>query len=434
MRKLLLVSYHVPPRTGIGTERTRQLLTYLPAYGWDVTVLTAQVEHAPRNVIQTSYLDVRAMLKRSLGLGDRSAHAVLGAVPARTGVKRTLRQRAVEIGFAVTHYPDGMIGWLPGGIHGLRRILAAQHFDAILSSAPPFTTNLILGSTRSRIPWVADFRDLWTDSDAHSSLVRRWCDNVLEAWSLQRATLFTTISEPMAQALRSRHQGMRVEVIPNAFDAAEWSGVPFAMEPRCTIVYAGALYRGRRDPQLLFRALRSLIDAETIAHEEVRVDMYTTADRWLADMICEYGLQDVVNVREPVPREEIHLIERRANRLLVFLWDGPGAEGTLTGKLFEYLGARRRIVVAGGPKSSAVDQVLETTGAGVRCTNEGDLQRELLAAVQEHRRSTLGIVPEHAVAPYEASRLAQMFAQTLDSVAQTTAQEGPHALLEPMLH
>jgi hypothetical protein len=416
MRNVLIVSYHTPPRSGVGTMRTRQLITHLPSYGWNVSVVTPKLEGAADDVIQTEYVDSRAALKRILGMESAvSAHSALGAEPAQHGTRRSLRQRAVEIGYYLAGFPDGMIGWFPGGRRALRQLLPGR-FDAILSSAPPFTTNLILGSLRLALPWVADFRDLWADTDAYESRIRRFFDVLFEHWSLREATVLTTISKPMAQALKVRHPHTRVEVIPNAFDAADWDRIPFSSQDRCTILYAGTFHGGRRDPSPLFRVLRALLDENAVREDEVQIDIYAPPEPWLLQTIEAARVSNVVRVRGTVSREDVLAAERQADRLLVLLWDGPGSEGTVTGKLFEYLGARRRIIVYGGPKESAVDAILTSTSAGVRCRDEGALRKEVMLAVQEHRAGRIEILGTQAVAPFEAAMLARRFAEVLDSV------------------
>jgi hypothetical protein len=347
-----------------------------------------------------------------MGLGRKGAHAFLQTVPTQPGTRANLRQRAALLGYQLVTYPDAEVGWLAGRGE-LRRLLRSGRFDAVLSSAPPFTTNIMLGSLGPRLPWIADFRDLWTDSDYGTRF--RFGDALLEGWSLRRAAALTTVSEPLARALRERHPGKRVDVIPNAFNAQDWRSVPFDREERCTILYAGALYHGRRDPRPLFRAIRELLDEGLLLAREITVVFYSTREPWLDRAISEHGLGDIVRVCGTTSREKVLVAERRADRLLVLLWDGSGADGILTGKFFEYLGARRRIIVVGGPSSTAIDGLLDQTGAGVRCTTDAMLRDELLAAVQEHR-SAPRVLDERPIAPFEAAQLARRFATLLDAV------------------
>ena len=391
-------------------------MQYLPAHGWEVTVFTARLTQAGPGVIESAYVDLPAALKAAVGLGGRSAHETLNIAPAAHGARRSFRQAIVAWGYRLTSYPDPHIGWLLPGRTALRDLLARGGYDAVLSSSPPFTTDLMLASTAIHIPWVADYRDLWGDSDYYASRVRQHIDRWLERWTLRRVSAVTTISEPMAQVLRSHRHDLPVEVVPNAFDELEWRNVPFEEELRATLVYAGQLFGGRRDPRPLFRAVRSLIDAGKVAPDDLRIDFYSVPEPWLAEAIAQANLAEVVCVRGLVSREEVMRAERRADRLLMFLWDGPSTEGILTGKLFEYLGAQRRILAIGGPSRSAVDELLSVTDAGLRARDDAAIRAEVFLAVAEHKAKTIRRVPAENVAAYSAHEMARAMARVLERV------------------
>ena len=422
MPRVLLVSYYAPPRAGVATTRTRQLLRYLPSAGWDVTIATALLEGAEPDIVQTPYIDASDTLKRLIGLKGASAHAQLGIEPPARGVKRTLKQAAVAWGYRLTSYPDAQIGWLRAR-GTIDRLVQSGRFEVVLSSSPPFTTDLMLASLRLPIPWVADYRDLWSESNYYSTQARKTADAVLERWTLRKVSALTTISEPMASILRSHRRSLDVDVVPNAFDPQEWDGIPFEVEPRCTIVYAGQLFGGRRDPRPLFAAARSLIDAQLVEEEELAFHFYSKAEPWLTECIADYGLGKNVRVFGHVDRETVMRAERRADRLLVLLWEGGNTEGILTGKLFEYLGARRRILGVGGPIHSAVDELLSATDSGERYRDVPAIARALHAAVQQHRSGEIARIDEAAIVSYTAPEMARRMAMILDRVTNRRVQE-----------
>ncbi|HTV91347.1 MAG TPA: glycosyltransferase [Verrucomicrobiae bacterium] len=416
MRRVLLVSYYAPPRPGIASIRTQQLIKYLPAHGWEVTVLTASLPGAAPDVVQTPYVDLAGGVKRALGLGDKSAHETLGIAPPARGARRSLRQAAVAWGYRLTSYPDAQAGWFFSGGSALAAELASGRYHAVLSSSPPFTTHLMLALQQLRIPWIADYRDLWGGSDAYASPLRRRFDRLLDTWTLQRVSAAVTVSQPMSSTIRSMRPGIPLEVIPNAFDEEEWQSIPFSTQAQTTFLYAGQLFSGRRDPRPLFRVVRSLIDAGAISAQEIRIVLYTTAERWLCEAIEQTGLEAIVQLPGIVSRDDVLRAERSADRLIVLLWDGAGSEGILTGKLFEYLGAGREIIAIGGPPSSAVDEVLAAAGAGVRVRDHEALSREVLDAVTEHRRASVRRTEPAKLAPFTAPGMAARFAALLDRV------------------
>jgi hypothetical protein len=61
MRRVLLITYHYPPRPAIGGLRPRALAKYLPERNWAVIVLTPQLSadtHPGGRIIETGYRDV----------------------------------------------------------------------------------------------------------------------------------------------------------------------------------------------------------------------------------------------------------------------------------------------------------------------------------------------------------------------------------------
>ena len=417
MRRVLFLSYYTPPRPGVATNRTSQLLRYLPDFGWNATAVTPVLAGASDDVVQTPYRDVLQTMKRLAGLGNTNTHAALGTAPAAHGSRVNLRQRAIGVAHAIATYPDAQLGWLFHARKAVRDLLGSGAYEAILSSSPPFTTNLILAGLPLRVPWVADFRDLWGDARSGNGLTG-YLDKKLERWSLGKAQALTTISEPMARTLEERRGGIPVHVVPNAFDPQEWFAIPFATEARCTLVYAGQLFGGRRDPRPLFRAVRALIDNGEISRDDLYVDFYSLPEPWLAQTIREHDLDGVVRVRGVVSREAVMNAERCADRLLVLWWDEVASEGVVTGKIFEYLGARRRILAVGGPAKSAVDEILNVTNAGARGRDERALAAEVRAAIDEHKAGRIAILDEGAIEPYSATVMVQKFAEILDSVAR----------------
>jgi glycosyltransferase involved in cell wall biosynthesis len=430
-RRVLLVSYWVPPRKAIGTIRSSYILKYLPRFGWDVDVFTArfdsEVNGAGARWTQTGYWDFKRAIKRVARIGDRSTSAVLNLEGFHYGGKPNLAGRAVRLTADLVTYPDEYVGWIPFAVPSLRRTLKAGAYDAILTSSPPVTTNVIAAIAHRNVPWVADLRDLWAEDDSRErSPLQRLADDRLERAALSRATVLTASSELSAQRFRTRYPGKTCDSITTGFDEDEWQGIEFASESRCSLVYAGNFYGGRRDPRLLFAALREMLSEGRASASDVQVDVYAGPEPWLVRMIAEYGLDNVVRLRGQIDRPAVLAAERKADRLLVFCWDGATAEGVVPGKLFEYFGARRPILAIGGTQKSAVCDLLSETGAGVQCRTVEEVKSAVLAAIGEHGERQRAI-PLHAVCAYTAERCAMEFGRVLDSIVSADSQSRRHA-------
>jgi hypothetical protein len=86
----------------------------------------------------------------------------------------------------------------------------------------------------------------------------------------------------------------------------------------------------------------------------------------------------------------------------------------LTGKLFEYLGARRRILAVGGPVTSSVDVVLAQTDAGIRALGDDEIEREIVDAVHEYRAGIMRLTDASRAGAYDAATMSKRFAAVLD--------------------
>ena len=71
MKRVLIVTYHFPPRPTVGGLRPWGLARYLPEFGWEPVVLTAKLPARPASgprVVETDYSESLGFLKKLLGL------------------------------------------------------------------------------------------------------------------------------------------------------------------------------------------------------------------------------------------------------------------------------------------------------------------------------------------------------------------------------
>lgn len=244
--------------------------------------------------------------------------------------------------------PDASVCSAPSLLrHG--RMLRCWVPDIVVVSGPPFSS-MIVGrriARQCRVPWVADYRDLWTLSGYYAlGPVRRRLDNVIESWLLRSAAMVTTVSEPLADDMRAGF-GVPVEVVLNGYDPRD--GAAFANEISIgrglplRLVYLGEIYEGRRDPDALFAALARMNATE----DQVSVEFYGDTVGLVKEAAQRHGVDHLVRYEGRVPFEHSQALQREADILLLLMWDDPREHGVYSGKLFEYLGARRPILMLG---------------------------------------------------------------------------------------
>jgi glycosyltransferase involved in cell wall biosynthesis len=422
-KKVLLITDSFPPRQGGASLRMRGLAKYLPRFGWDPTVLTVDLPADPDNryrVIQVPYPgDVTEQIKAKLRFNPQEGLQDQIGIPTQVSLaKDPITGKIIKRIEGWLTYPDQKRRWKPVADAAIQDLLTRETFDALISSSPPEITHLIAekASKEFGIPWVADFRDLWTGNHYYAyDAVRKFFDRRLEKKILSTAAALVTVSEPLCRTLRSLHRHKMVVPITNGYDPDEIKGSE--LDDKFSITYTGKLYQGKRDPEMLFKVIRELLDDNEI-RGDLMINFYGPSMYWVDALIKKYNLEKFAFQQGNVERSTAVEEQRRSQVLLSLNWDNPMDEGVYTGKIFEYLAARRPILALGGPQG-VVSDLLEETEAGVHQRTAGDLKGTISSWYQEYRES--GSVKYHGndkIYDYSHEKMAGRYADLFNSFSK----------------
>jgi len=422
MNNILIITYYFPPMPGIGGVRLYGLAKYLPRFGWNPIILTRTLPADPDStiqVIQTPYHDVGAQWKKRLGLKPNESLNTQFQIKTKKD-RPSIVDRLAFIPSELIAYPDGHIGWYEYAVSAAEKLFHTEQLDAIISSSYFPTCHLIANqiSKRYAIPWIADYRDLWTQNHYYShSRLRSFFEKRLEIKTLNTASTITTVSKPLADRLKELHKNKQVYSIPNGFDP-ELVNQGQPLSQKFKILYTGTLYQGKRDPSNFFALMKNLCNSKFISPHDIEIDFFGQYEDWLIDDIKKYHLQNIVMLHGQVPRETAIAQQRKAQILLLLTWNNTQEKGVYTGKLFDYLAARRPILSMGYTDGGVVKELLDQTQAGVHCSNEDEIRDYLLKAYREYKQ--LGAVQyrgiEEEVMKYSHREMARKFAKVLDEV------------------
>ena len=408
--KILLVSYFFAPANTMGALRSSRLATFLMGRGHDVRVLAAADPGPPltldcdfpeARVLRTAQLDINWLPKRLATLRNALRHTRTNAIETsdacagwREGPQRRdvgLLRGASTLYTNALNWPDARAGWLPYAWAAGQRLLRTWRPDLIYASSPP-PTCLLLGkllSARCGAPWIAEFRDRWSDDRYYARPSwRQALEARLERRLVASARAIVTVSEPWAKRYAEAY-GKPVLVVLNGFDPDDYAGRESAgaVDSRyLEIVYTGGIYPGRRDPTPLFQAIARSPELRST----VRVHFYGACREQALSPAATAGVQDQVVVDPHVPRAEIAAIQQQADVLLLMQWNDPREQGNLPGKLFEYLGARRPILGL-GLEDGVPARIIRERAAGCFANDPAQIAVQLSAWLETKRR--LGRLP-----------------------------------------
>ena len=402
-RKVLYIAFRYPPDNNIAAIRSAKLARYLPKFGWEPVVLTngnacdhsLPVECGERRVVRAKYRDpVGFLFGSSSGGADTEDQRKTRPKKRHRDLATSLMKKfrsLYELPVVRMLTKDPVLWYFPAKKMG-RSIVATDPGTALVFSTYSPSTSHFVASRISReigVPWVAEFRDVWSLSPyvikcQPLDRIERW----IEKKTMAPASQLITVSEPLAEDLSQLH-GKHTDVIPSGFDLDDYSAsVP--LTTKFTITYTGRLYRGRRDPSELFKALRLLQqeDESLVCNLEVRFVGFDSRDV-VGTLVEEHSLGDTVKFLQQVPFEESVRLQKESTVLLLLSWNDPRDEGTYSGKLFEYLGAGRPILATSVYEGGSIPKLLSETGSGITAndaaTIKGILKVWLLEFQQEGR-------------------------------------------------
>lgn len=432
MRKVLLVSYYFPPAGGQGVQRALRFAQYLPAYGWQPSVLTVRPEDAsyphhdatlaadvPPDVAveRTASWDPYTLYAWLQGKGKEEAVSVSFTGEGDPG----WMQRVARWVRANVFLPDARVGWVPFAVRRGLQMLEREQFDAVLTTGPPHSTHLagLLMQKRTGVRWVADFRDPWSEIDyAHrlpTTAPARTVDSSMERLVLQRADTVVTVTERWRDRLAAQTM-QRPFVVRNGYDPASFKEAP-PLNEAFSLVHVGNM-NAARNPEVLWRALGEA-DARPWT-EALRVRLVGDVDPLVLEAAREAGVGERVAVTPFRPHAEAVRMMQASPLLLLVVDDVPGQEGRVPGKLYEYL-ASGRPVLGIGPRDGEAAVLLWKSGAGrMFAADDAEGVRRFVAA---HHKAWSRGQPFRGASAEQASQYsrkaqARALAELLD---QTTA-------------
>lgn len=424
-KKVLFIAYIFPPLARAGVHRTVRFARYLPDLGWDLTVLTiAEPCYPPQSpvdrellkkipaqvqIASTAAFQGPANLFRIKDLFRSRAQALKAAKSAasaprrepQTGsgdlspstAKRGLKQRAKDLLYDLVTTPDKEINWLPHALPRALKLHRQEKFDLIYSTAPPFTAHLLAKYLKrlTGLPWVADFRDPWARAPWKSEILAgSWRGKVaarLEREFVEHADRIVLNTDWNAAEF-SRFYGERLArkfaVITNGFDPQDFAGLDFRAERRAKMIitHTGALYR-RRNPLEFFQACENLLRQGKISPQELEIRFIgVIAPELYRSFAGGEELKRVITVLPQVSHREALAHQMESDVLLILQ---PGTSVSVPGKIFEYIGMRKRILALTPPGATA-DVVRENNLGPVLAPEDiPGIEAALLRLVEEFR-------------------------------------------------
>ena len=372
--RILLISPRFPPATDVGALRWQKMARYLGERGWELDVITSEPDSidapdwgrladlppgtrvygvsTPEVPIARVIGSIWRVLRRFRSNRPAESRQAASGVTRGRDVQPASLARS-EIRWSLTEwrtYVRAYNAWMASvelrqwarRTSALARHLVAKDvYDAIISSGPPNAAHEAarLISRYSRIPFVADMRDVWSlvqeCLEPFASPLLLHLARQAERRVVEEAALVVANTEAVRSAMIDVYPQARDRILAvmNGFDE---DPLPASRHGRQFVVaHAGTIYLDR-DPTCLFRAAREVIEALRLSPDQFALEFIGANDRSisLAAMAEAEGIAAFLHEDGPRPRAQALEFLSRATMLVILpqSWDM-----SIPAKLFEYV-------------------------------------------------------------------------------------------------
>jgi glycosyltransferase involved in cell wall biosynthesis len=236
---------------------------------------------------------------------------------------------------------------------------------------------------------------LWADSNYYPN--HGWRQRIDRGWEkriLKDAAGLVTVSEPLRCILKARYS-KETAVVWNGFDPDDFppaESLSQESDGPLVITYTGSLYGGRRNPGPLFEAIQGMgSDAQNV---QLRFFVSGDCEGVLRQLAKKHAVEAQVQIFGLVSFEQSMKEQCQSDVLLLLLGDPQRSEGVFTSKVFEYLGARRPVLVVGGNEKNVASRLIREREAGVHLNEVDEIKAQLSEWTRRKGNGELGRLDE----------------------------------------
>lgn len=364
LKKVVIITYYWPPSGGSGVQRHLYFTKYLRQFGWEPVIFTVEdgaysviddklMNEVPEGVevIRQKAWEPNQLYKKITG---RKKTASIDSSIFKDQEKSFINRVAIWVRGNI-FIPDARMFWIKPSVKRLNDYIQKNNVDVIISTSPPQSTHLIANKVakQNNIPWLADFRDPWTDIGYFKELkLSNWAKSKhlkLEKMVMRNADSLLTVSRIWQKDFEKIRKG-KVDYIPNGYEPTSVEENVLPDIDFYTWSYVGVL-TDDREPKILWEELDEFYKSNADFARKFRLRFVGNISNQIQENIKKYSFHEKVTFKGNVPKSELNEVLYTSDVLLLI--GIPGVRGVLPGKVFEYLNTKRFILNVSEENSEA---------------------------------------------------------------------------------
>ena len=423
MKKALIITYYWPPAGGSGVQRWLKFTKYFRSF--DIEPIIYTVRNAKYPLVDFSLEtdvpeDIEVIRKpiwepntlfSLFGTHKTESAGLLNPNPNLMG-------KILHYIRANVFIPDARKFWIRPSLRFLKKYLNENEVDVIITTGPPHSVHLIGLALKEKlgIKWVADFRDPWTEIDYFHQLplTKRALKkhHYFEEKVLKKANAVLVVGNTMRE--KFKRFNTNVFTITNGYDG-ELGTISLPLKGKFSLTHVG-LMNADRNPKILWDVLRGISLENADFKNDLELNLIGKLAKSITDSVEKYRLSENVRVIDYVPHSEILGYQKESQVLLLIVNDVPGSKGIVTGKIFEYLMAKRPILLI-GPTDGDLAEIIEDTESGfvVEFNDKQRLKEHILDLYTKFKQQKL-VIKSKNIEQYHRKELTRKVSEIIKNL------------------
>ena len=422
-KKVLIITYYWPPSGGSGVQRWLKFSKYLRDFNIEPVIYTIDNPSYPiKDTSLESEIPLGLEVLKQPIFEPNSFLSIFGNNKKKESAgflnpNPTLLGRFFQYVRANYFIPDARKFWIKPSVKFLSNYLNNNEIDVVITTGPPHSIHIIGLALRDKfkIKWISDFRDPWTEIDYFQQLPLTKKANKkhhqLEQEVLEKSDMVIVVGETMKKKfLKHNHN---IEVLTNGFDSYE-NSLTIELDSNFSITHVG-LMNADRNPTILWEVLYEISSENIDFKNNLRIKFIGKIDDTVIQDIQVFNTNNIVRIPY-LDHDEVRKYQASSQVLLLSINHVPSAKGIITGKIFEYLQAKRPILGI-GPEDGDAAAILKKTNAGniVGFNNKVELKTAVLKLYKDFKEEKL-FVKSINIEQFHRKNITRQLAQVIKKI------------------
>ena len=225
----------------------------------------------------------------------------------------------------------------------------------------------------------------------------------------------TTTTELAKQKLQSIHPDKKIVSVVSGFDPEDFEKTKQTEESeKLTLIYAGSLYNGKRNPSILFDSIGQLIKENKIDPNKIVIDFYGD-DTNLKELSQKYDIQNNVRIHGRITQEEVLQHQMNSDVLLLISWMDESEKMFIPGKIYDCIGCKKPVLSIGYKEGSLKD-LIDETNIGYHVSDVEGCKKSIYDYYTKYNKNELKYTGNEFAEDYSLRNTAKNFSKILEEV------------------